>query len=103
MLIVASIILVPTTNLRADAGCLARVQDCEALNSKADALIATLEKQSALQIKLNEALEDTARIATQRYYENLPAWYEKPSFLVPATVLTTIVVYGLTVRALPPR
>jgi hypothetical protein len=106
MLIVASIILVPTTNVRADGApakdCNAEIapyrewiNDCEALLKLSDKVIEAQDAKIEAQDKLNVMLTESARIANDRYYNSIPAWYEKPSFVAPAAAFATLIAYNL--------
>lgn len=67
----------------------------------ADRYINLLEVKIEKQDNLNKALEIELRVTKDRLYASQPSWYERPSFLVPATAVTTLIIYGIVRNNLP--
>lgn len=66
--------------------CNEQISACEAVMGKAGTLIEQMDAQHQLDAKLTANLKEQLEAAK----ELQPKWYEKPGFVVPATVAATI-------------
>lgn len=69
--------------------CNARVAACEQVIGAAQKYIVSLNTELEKKNELIVALEHDRALLEQQVETNKPAWFERPSFVIPATILAT--------------
>lgn len=90
------------TTARADellALCQEQVRACEGVLTSGQRYIGRLQTEADLQRSLIQNLETEVKIANSRIAAETPAWYEKPGFVVPATIIGTAFTIFIVRRA----
>jgi hypothetical protein len=85
------ILLTAPTNVapQQDNTCLDRVKACEQVVEAGQKYIIVLNKQVEKQNELIKQLEQDAQLLKQQVDYVTPKWYERPSFVVPTTIIAT--------------
>jgi peptidoglycan hydrolase CwlO-like protein len=81
--------------------CEERIKDCEQVIDAANLFIGTLNKQLSNKDELITKLETDIELLQQQVAATSPVWYEQPSFVIPATIITTVATIFVIRRALP--
>ena len=79
--------------------CEERVSACEAVIQAVNKYIKHLNTQLDQKTDLADTLERELTLIKQRAIDTQPSWYEKPGFVVPATIIATILTVTAVRRA----
>jgi uncharacterized coiled-coil protein SlyX len=74
-----------------DESCQSQLKDCEYLGAIADKVISTQNELIETQRQKISVQEEQLQVAFKQIEAVTPRWYERPSFLLPAGIITGIV------------